>query len=406
MIAALCVLTSLLPGFGNASEPLKLRLELLDGSTKEVTTSEVQVGPDVFFGKGSARLSLTDLASVTPEASGEVVEGASAEQHFYLTDGSEFNGKMLESPGHGRTIRVEMGLDTPLDIPLQSLRAVRFRAAESGPVESEFQDRVNYHPIDKDLLIVSNDEKPVVLPGALEKLSPSGWEFTIGRKTQRQSLDAAYGLVLGGLGEMHPQTNPQIGSTVRLRSEALLVGSITSASERGIHLANAVGLVSIDWGQIAAISIRSSRVVYLAELTPAEAKCTSVLDVDFPFRRNTSVTGTPISLRGQAIARGIGAHARSRISYKLDKQYDRLLTTIGIDDDAAPVASAVFRVLAYGKVIYESPVLRRDDPPKQINVPLDGAREITLECDDGGDSDVADHCDWGDVRVIGLPAIH
>ena len=402
MIAVFCVLTSLLPAFGDTTEPLKLRLEMLDGATKDVTTNDVRSGPSLYFGQGGFSTSLDQLASITALVSTEIARSDSTGQYFYLADGSEFEGKILEMPGDAMAIRVDLGLSSPVEVSFAALRGVRFRAPEKGPVEDELQDRLTHRPADKDLLIVSQDDKPVVLPGALEKLTPQNWEFTIGRKTQRQSLDSAYAVVLGGArASVSERSNIKV--SVQLHSSGKVEGFITASDPRAIRLDGLVGALRVSWDQIASISVRSNLVVYLSELTPSDTKCTSILDVDFPPRRNTSITGSPLSLRGQNLARGIGAHAKSRITYRLDKQFERLLATIGIDDDAAPAGSAVFRVLGYGKVLYESPVLRREDPPKQINVPLEGAREITLECDDAGDSDVADHCDWGEVRVLALP---
>lgn len=405
MIAVLCVLTSLLPGFGDTSGDLKLRLEMLDGSTKDVVPTEIR-GNRLAFDSGRQHLELDALSSITPLGLSAENAPAPGPQRFYLADGGQVDGRLVEFPGApARMIRIDIGLPKPFDLSLTVLRAIRFGAVEEGAAEKELQSHLANRPSDKDLLIVGQDEKAVVLPGALERLTPQGWEFTVGRKTQKQGFDAAYAVVLGGMTGESSTTTARV--VVTFRPENRLVGQILEADRQRVDLQTAqTEPLSIPWERIVSIVLRSSRVIYLSELTPLDMKSSSVLDVDFPPRRNSSVTGSPLAIRGQSIVRGIGMHARSQMSYKLDAQFDRLLATIGIDDDAAPVGSAVFRVLGDGKVLFESPVLRRDDPPKQINVPLNGARTITLECDDGGDSDVADHCDWGEVRLLAASAVH
>jgi hypothetical protein len=94
------------------------------------------------------------------------------------------------------------------------------------------------------------------------------------------------------------------------------------------------------------------------------------------------------------------------LEFKIDGQYERLLTTVGVDDESAPIASIVFRALGDGKVLFESSAMRLSDEPKIVDVPLAGIKTLTLECDDAGDLDVSDHGDWADARLIKAASIH
>ena len=390
---------------GDPQGETKLRLEMLDGSTKEVDLTEIRPDRRLFFDSGRQHIALDDLSSITPlNASSK--SSPAGPQSFFLAYGGQVTGKIIEMPSEaGRMIRADLNLSESVVIPFYALKAIRFGPADQPAAEAELQSKLKNPPTGKDLLIVAQDDRPVVLPGALERVTPAGWEFTVGHKTQRQALDAAYAVILGAPPmDLRPK-EPGRGDMVHLGSDDVLMSLIRSADRREIQVSSFQDL-AIPWERITSISLHSGRVIYLSDLTVTIVKNSSVLDVDFPPRMNAAVTGGPLALRGRHYDKGIGVHARSQLEFKLDAQFDRLLGTIGIDDDAAPIASAVFRIHGDGKLLYESPVLRLDDQPKPINVPLGGARTITLECDDAGDLDIADHCDWADVRVIGASAVH
>jgi hypothetical protein len=74
--------------------------------------------------------------------------------------------------------------------------------------------------------------------------------------------------------------------------------------------------------------------------------------------------------------------------------YDFFVAEVGVDAMAGENASVVFQVIADGTVLYESPVMRRDMPPRLVRVPIRGRNELLLHVFDGGDGNAEDVGNW------------
>jgi hypothetical protein len=106
-------------------------------------------------------------------------------------------------------------------------------------------------------------------------------------------------------------------------------------------------------------------------------------------------------VRNPPYARGLGAHAVSRILYNLDNKYQRFEAEVGVDDEKGGLGTVVFQVLADGRKVFDSGVMRGGQPAKKLSVPLDGVEEMVLMAMDAGDGISCDHADWVNARLIG-----
>ncbi|NQV02487.1 MAG: NPCBM/NEW2 domain-containing protein [Bacteroidia bacterium] len=114
---------------------------------------------------------------------------------------------------------------------------------------------------------------------------------------------------------------------------------------------------------------------------------------------NSSIKGQTMTMGGQMFHRGIGTHAFSRVVYKRPENHNVFAATIGCDQKAL-VGSLVFVVEGDGKELFRSPILRADDAPVNIRVPIGGTNEIVLVLEDGGDRVNADHGNWANARFL------
>lgn len=118
-----------------------------------------------------------------------------------------------------------------------------------------------------------------------------------------------------------------------------------------------------------------------------------------------SVSGGPISLAGVEYPKGIGTHANSEIVYHLDPADVRFTATIGVDDFQrdSPYSSVIFQVEADGKLLYESPVMRGNSEPQQLDLDVLGVDHLTLRVTDAADGNNSDHADWAGPTLHRLP---
>ncbi|MGW1786926.1 NPCBM/NEW2 domain-containing protein, partial [Streptomyces sp. NPDC002143] len=108
--------------------------------------------------------------------------------------------------------------------------------------------------------------------------------------------------------------------------------------------------------------------------------------------------GRPLRIGGTTYARGLGVHADSRIRVYLGGGCTRFAATAGVDDEVGDSGSVSFQVIADGRSLATTPVVRGSDDGTAIDVDVTDARWLDLLVD--GDGDVStDHADWADAKL-------
>lgn len=115
---------------------------------------------------------------------------------------------------------------------------------------------------------------------------------------------------------------------------------------------------------------------------------------------NQSVDGHPIFIDGKRFEHGVGTHANSTLRVSLRGSGERFTAFVGVDDEVGDRGSVEFRVVADGKVLWQSGVLRGGQHGKEVSVPLQGVKTLVLSVTDGGDDINYDHADWADARIV------
>ncbi len=395
----LCLLTVDRP----TTAPPAVQISTVEGATLDVQIIAIQ--SDVLHYRASGRdaqIPIADLERITLTAAPSAPTLPKNETicTFYFADGGLLEGQILPAKDDSeKGIRVNAGLAQPLTLRLEALAAIRFGRAGHAASEAEFDTRLAHRVAGRDLLIVPQGAKAVVLPGALERLGPQQWAFRFGDKLQTASLDKAYGVVLGGVSPLDAER----AALLQLAGRNRIAGRLRSADAASLQVdAGSLGELTLAWQAISTISLRSRRVVYLSDLEPMTTTQRSLFDVAWPPRRDTNVTGGPIVVNNRGYPKGLGVHTYTAVTYKLDGGFERFIATIGIDDSAAEGGSAVFRVRGDDRTLYESAVITPRES-KAVTLDVHGVRQLTLECDGGADLDLADHGDWADARLISAP---
>ncbi len=137
---------------------------------------------------------------------------------------------------------------------------------------------------------------------------------------------------------------------------------------------------------------------YLSDLDPAEIEQTfSELHYD------CNVSGLPISLAGVHYAKGLGVHAWSKVTYKINKKFALFSSVIGVDDSEQGGGTVVFEVWLDDRLAYKSRVLRSAHPPESIWLDVTGVTTLKLVVTDAGDGISGDHGDWAGATLTKAP---
>jgi beta-galactosidase GanA len=125
-----------------------------------------------------------------------------------------------------------------------------------------------------------------------------------------------------------------------------------------------------------------------------------------PVERNTSNgeqaagDGKPITIGGQVYAYGLGTNAVSDVGIYLGGHCTRFTATVGVDAEAGSAGTVTFSVLADGRNLVTTPVLKGGGSTVSIDVDTTGAQLLDLVVGDGGDGNGNDHGDWADAKVV------
>ncbi len=113
-----------------------------------------------------------------------------------------------------------------------------------------------------------------------------------------------------------------------------------------------------------------------------------------------SVTGKPLSIGGQTFAYGVGTHAASDLYLELDGQVERFRALVGVDDAAGRQGSVRCMILADGRRVFDSGLMKGSQKAKPVDVPLSGVKRLRLMVTSAGDGVNFDHADWAQAEFV------
>ncbi|MHC1765055.1 MAG: alpha-galactosidase [Verrucomicrobiia bacterium] len=129
-------------------------------------------------------------------------------------------------------------------------------------------------------------------------------------------------------------------------------------------------------------------------------------DVSDGLSRARSWRGTPFQLGDRTYPHGIAFNSTKHLRVQLPKPAARFTADIGLENnddtqrgEQLGQGSVTFHVLVAGEEVYASPVLRRKDGARTIDLPLKGARAFEIRVRDGGDGRGWDQALWAEAVV-------
>lgn len=140
--------------------------------------------------------------------------------------------------------------------------------------------------------------------------------------------------------------------------------------------------------------------VFLSDLAPVEfSNGWGMFEYDRSNGEKNFEDGNAFSIEGATFTKGIGVHAPSSISYKLDGLYETFHATIGLDDEKDE-GKVVFQVYGDEQLLYESQPFTDHTPPENIQVNIAGIQTLTLVVNDGDNGIKDDHANWCDAYIL------
>jgi hypothetical protein len=246
-----------------------------------------------------------------------------------------------------------------------------------------------------------------------------GWDTDVVRwQTGEQTLRVPLGSVVavefrkpGGdlTEERSPAKNVQPQYWIGFSDGSRVLANSFAKDKTGWQIKLAAGgELTAETDALATLQTIHGRAVYLSDLTPAGYKSIPWLTTTWDYQRDRNVTGGELRVAGSLALKGLGMHSASRLTYDLDKKYERFTARVGIDDSTEGRGHATAKV--YGdqgdgkwELLHETSALDGGTSAAAIDVDVRHLQRLALVVDFAGDGDAGDHVDWLDARLIRQP---
>jgi hypothetical protein len=316
-----------------------------------------------------------------------------------LTDGTRVHCTSLSAADSKFQFKTPYGSGS---VPLSAVVSVRLGKIDEGV--SEAWDDHRTREIRRDMLVVRKDNDVLDhLDGIIGDITEEGEDgqdgvvnFLVAGNQVPLNRKRVFGLVFSRRTKLTTKPACRIllsgGDVVPLKSVAFSDGQLKGQSLSGVELTFAAEAVrSLDFSL--------GRLLYLSRLEPREVKYTPFFDIEWKYRRDRNLDGGPLRVGNKVYSRGLAIHSKTYLRYRIGSEYRRFKAVMGIDQVVGRKGDVHVVISGDGKVLFEGEV-RGTDEPHDLDLPVEGVRDLEILVDFGADLDIADHLDLADARVL------
>lgn len=281
--------------------------------------------------------------------------------------------------------------------PLESMTAVIWRN------ERKVQTALKNRSEEFDQVIVQSGEDQVIVSGLLERVTEEKVELNYKGKSRKISRSIVLAIITA---DLQPQPPTKTVGTFEMVDGSTVIGGIASFQDGVISvMLDNRNSIKLDAGLLGRVVIKSDRIAFVSEITPLEVDQRAYFGIERPWQRNKSIEGNPLTLHSTTsekplvFTRGMGTQSYSRLVYEVPANFDRFTATVGIDAETNGKGDCDVIVQADGIQVWQGRV-KADDDPKNIDVDIDGARQVSLIVQPGKQYDLSDHLNWCNAKFL------
>jgi hypothetical protein len=158
----------------------------------------------------------------------------------------------------------------------------------------------------------------------------------------------------------------------------------------------------------------SGRITYVSDLVIAQQTITPAIGsqqiseslsrflyaprMDRDFEGSVLALTFPSTNETRQYAKGMALHSRTKLTYRLREEYQRLRGIVGLAPLDAGGGSVRLEIALDGKPLFEQPILRSGDPVP-IDIEINGGKLLTILVDYGDDGDTGDRVHLCNLRA-------
>ena len=173
-------------------------------------------------------------------------------------------------------------------------------------------------------------------------------------------------------------------------------------ADGGLQVKTSAGFsFTLPTDKISRLDFSQGKVQFLANLTPLSLKATPFLGYMPEMQKDRALDGGPLSLEGKTYLRGIAMHSRTQVVYRLNGEFRRFQTVLGIDDSVGSNGHVDVTIKGDDRVLFSGILTGRDNPrARPLDLDITGLRRLEIFVDYGRNRDEADHVDFCEARII------
>ncbi len=335
----------------------------------------------------------------------EMPSQPSSATQLLLSDGSSIGATQIVVDRENATAAVELKITGNVDwvFATDDVRAVRLQspsdlqAAEARELLRQWSEMIA-KPAIADLLVIRKPGGTALQPieGAIGEISASTAKFTLSDEPVDVNRDRVYGAIY------YRAKVPDVGDAVVLATTSgqQLVGKSARLIGNQLELVRANSeSIRVAVGDVANVDYSPGRLKFLSDIEPHRVDVTSpIVEPDGAVlawwhpRRDQNFAGKRLTLaypaspdvpqaglpRFETFDKGIAVRGPSSVTYRLPPGYKRLVATVGIDPTLRRSVHTAWEWTEGDRVMARG-VGDRQTPPAEIEIDIDGVREITLK---------------------------
>ncbi len=335
--------------------------------------------------------------SAQPGVAAAAPASAKSQAEVQLADGYRLYGPIQQLTSD--TLTLKTAWQEALQVPLVRVRSVWFgQTAPSGAREAF--DQRSAQPVNDDVVfLLAPDKSAASVQGSFQSLREGRLVLRYEGADRNIKQERLLGLVLAAQAKL-----PAAAETYQVFR--LQDGS--SLAARWVGLADGKFELETFWQSrlqvpatdVAEIRTRNGKLTYLSELEPSGVEETAYFGRVVAWRRDAGFGGEPAKIKGSPVPRCVAMHSRTVLTYPLDGLYETFKTKLAFDDSAGQRGRVACRILLDGREAYKQQDFRSTQDPQDIELPLQGAKQLTLEVDFGEDEDTGDRILWAEPRLF------
>jgi hypothetical protein len=283
------------------------------------------------------------------------------------------------------------------EFPLELLRAIVW---SSSPLVDR---KIKAPSADLDTVVVNASSGERIVEGILESVDLEFVRIKYKGESKKIGLSKVKAIITADLGLEKPK-GPV--ATIQLIDRSQIRGEIRNLEDGVLE----VGITSEDFirvpaGIVVAIAIKSDRLRYLSDQDPIEVQEKSIFALQRHWKKNLSVAGNPLEIRLKdseeirSFKKGVGMQASSRLVFANDGGFDRFSAVAGIAAETKGRGDCQMIVRGDGIELWSERVTG-EGGPLEIDVDIEGIREVVLVVSPGAEFDLGDHANWGEARFL------